>query len=279
MRSEEQSVPVMPELEGDMTDSGPAKTSVIEVRDVDVSFNDIAAVQSLSLTVAEGERIALLGRTGAGKSTLLNLLIGALAPTSGTVRVAGYDPLADYHEMQGRFSIAFQSPRLLPWRTALKNVTLGLEILKIDRAERERRGVEWLERVDLAGAEHKFPAQLSGGMRQRVSLARAFAIDPDVMYLDESFSALDEVTAASLRADFLELCEVTNLTCVIVTHNIREAFELGHRVIVLGSPARKLAVFDTSLVDLGDATQWSRVHRAILRTMDTNEPIDVADVI
>ncbi len=219
---------------------------IIEVTDASVWFGDFNAVDTLSFHVDRGERVAILGRTGAGKSTLLNLLIGNQEPTSGTVRVAGKDPVSERKELQGIVSMAYQAPRLLPWRTAVGNVETGLEILKVDKAERRDRSMRWLEQVHLAGAENRFPNQLSGGMRQRVSLARAFAIDPELMFLDESFSALDEVTAKGLRSDFVTLCQRTNVSAVIVTHSIEEAFNIADRVLVFGRPARILGEFNAA---------------------------------
>jgi NitT/TauT family transport system ATP-binding protein len=219
---------------------------IIDVQDVSVWFGDFNAVDHLNFHVDVGERVAILGRTGAGKSTLLNLLIGNLDPTSGTVRVAGKDPLRERDELQGIVAMAYQSPRLLPWRTAKANVEAGLEILGVDKQERSQRALHWLRKVHLDNAADRYPNQLSGGMRQRTSLARAFAIDPKLIFLDESFSALDEVTAKSLRADFVELCESTSVSSVIVTHSIEEAFQIADRVLVFGRPARILGEFDAA---------------------------------
>jgi NitT/TauT family transport system ATP-binding protein len=243
---------------------------VIDVAHVDVRFGDVLAVRDLSFMVHEGERVAILGQTGAGKSTLLNLLVGALAPTSGTVTVAGLDPVADWAGMQGKIAIAFQSPRLLPWRTARANVALGLQILGMPREERLRRSDDWLARVHLGDAANRYPAQLSGGMRQRVALARAFAVQPDVLLLDEAFSALDEVTAARLRADFLEVAKDARTTAVIVTHSIEEAFGLADRVMVLRSPATVAATFETADLDLEDPVAVMAL-RTEVRALMTND--------
>jgi NitT/TauT family transport system ATP-binding protein len=246
---------------------GTVRRRVIDVAGVDVRFGDVVAVDGLSFAVHEGERVAVLGQTGAGKSTLLNLLVGALRPASGTVRVAGLDPVADWAAMQGKIAIAFQSPRLMPWRTAVANVALGLQILGVDKAERVRRAEQWLDRVHLRDAVHRYPAQLSGGMRQRVALARAFAVQPDVLLLDEAFSALDEVTAARLRADFLDVAEEAGTTAVVVTHSIQEAFELAHRVIVLRRPATVAATFETAGHDLTDPTAVEELRRQVRALM------------
>ena len=218
---------------------------VVDVDTVTVRFKTFVAVEGLSLKVSKGERVAILGRTGAGKSTLLNLLVGNLTPTSGTVRVADADPYKEHQALQGRIGMAFQSPRLIPWRSALGNVKLGLEILGRSQLEQDRTARRWLEQVHLGSAVDLYPSQLSGGMRQRVSLARAFAIEPDLILLDEAFSALDEVTAADLRAEFLRLCAQIEMTSLIVTHNIEEAFILADRVILLGRPAKILKTFAT----------------------------------
>ena len=161
----------------------------IELINVTRGFAGAVAVRDLSFSVASGEIVALVGRTGAGKSTAMNLIMGTLAPHAGTVRVA----------------VSFQTDRLLPWRTAIENIELGLQILRIEKSEAERRARAWLGRVKMEGADHKYAHELSGGMRQRVSLARALAVDPTILLLDESFSQLDHVTSKTLRKDVTEL--------------------------------------------------------------------------
>lgn len=214
---------------------------MIRCEHLGVDFSDRPAVADFSLAVGRGERVALLGATGSGKSTILNVLVGAVRRTRGHVEVAGLDPERMWFELRGRFAIAFQDARLVPWRTALENVELGLRILGHRRGPRREAASEWLARVDLADAMHLFPSQMSGGMQQRVSLARAFAVNPDVIFLDEAFAKLDEVTAEALRRDFRELAEASGVTSVIVTHDIDEALFLGTRVIVIDKPARVLA--------------------------------------
>lgn len=243
-------------------------STAVSLTDVTVRFGDVTAVEGLSFEVKTGERVAILGRTGAGKSTVLNLVVGNLAPASGQVRVVGLDPVRDADAMQGHLAMAFQSPRLLPWRTALDNVALGLEVLGVDKRERILRATQWLERVHLEDALDRYPMQLSGGMAQRVSLARAFAIEPDLVLLDESFSALDEVTSAALRRDFVELAEQASQSALIVTHNIQEAFEVGHRVLVMGRPAQCVGEFVTVEHDLEDPTIMSRLRESVRDLME-----------
>ena len=214
-------------------------SSLISLRGVSMVFNQQTAVDDLSLSVERGEVLALLGQTGAGKSTVLNLILGQIAPTAGTVTVDGHDPYADSDALRGRVAVSFQTDRLLPWRTALRNVELGLEILHRDRDRRSTLAADWLKRVKLDPVHHdKYPHQLSGGMRQRVSLARALVVDPDLVLLDESFSQLDHVTSSALRRDFLSLVKEYRKTCVLITHRIDDALEMADRIILLAAPAR-----------------------------------------
>jgi NitT/TauT family transport system ATP-binding protein len=153
--------------------------SVIALRNVTMRFNGEVAVDNLSLSVEPGEIMALLGQTGAGKSTILNLILGQIKPSEGMVVVAGRDPYREFDALRGTMAVSFQSDRLLPWRTAVDNVALGLEILGTPKKDRAPMAAEWLQRVKLDAIHHdKYPHQLSGGMRQRVSLARALVIDP-----------------------------------------------------------------------------------------------------
>jgi NitT/TauT family transport system ATP-binding protein len=236
---------------------------IVDFDSVHHEFNGVPAVENLTLKVTEGERLAILGRTGAGKSTLLNLLIGNLNPTSGTVRIAGKDPYLQHNELRSLIGMAFQTPRLLPWRRAADNVAVGQEILRVPKADRMATARRWLDKMHLSDSYEKFPNQLSGGMRQRVSLARAFAIDPALILLDESFSALDEVTARTLREDFVELAEQERKTALIVTHNIEEAFAIATRVIVLGRPAKILAEFHTSSEPKIGTTEFTELRQHV----------------
>lgn len=212
--------------------------TLIEFSRVSKRFGTHTAVDGLDLSVKCGEIVALLGRTGAGKSTVMNLLMGTLAADSGKVTVAGIDPARDFASLRGRLAVSFQTDRLLPWRTARENVELGL--LLQDRPKKEAREIalEWLGRVGLSAAEKKYAHELSGGMRQRVSLARALAVDPEIVLLDESFSQLDPVTSRELRHDFRAIVKTYGKTCVFVTHNIDDALEISDRIFVLAAPAR-----------------------------------------
>jgi NitT/TauT family transport system ATP-binding protein len=196
------------------------------------------AVDGLNLDIAEGEMVALLGKTGCGKSTTFNLIAGLLAPSEGTVRVHGFDPFKNFHDLRGKIAVVFQNDRLLPWRTAIGNVELGLEMLDKPAPERHEIAQFWLSRLGLAGHERDYPHALSGGMRQRVSIARAFATDASILLCDEPFSALDEITAQRLREDFARLVRENGKTAVFITHSINEALQIGRRVIVMTRPAK-----------------------------------------
>ena len=199
---------------------------------------DFVAVDRLSFTISPGEIVAVLGKTGCGKSTMFNLLAGLIEPTSGEVAVVGHDPFREFEYFRGRIGIVFQGDRLMPWRTALDNVLLGLEILNASKARAEETARGWLTRLGLAGHEHDYPHALSGGMRQRVSIARAFAVDPEILLCDEPFSSLDEMTARDLRAEFVRLVRQNGKTAVFITHSIAEAMEVGDRILVFHRPAR-----------------------------------------
>ena len=195
------------------------------------------AVDNLDLRVGRGQLLALLGKTGCGKSTIFNMIAGLTEPSSGSVRVDGRNSFREFDLFRGKIAIVFQGDRLLPWRTAIGNVELGLEMLDMPAGPRRETALRWLDLLGLRGHEHNYPHALSGGMRQRVSIARAFATDANILLCDEPFSALDEMTAWSLRADFVKLVRESGKTAVFITHSINEALEIGDRLVVLKRPA------------------------------------------
>ena len=196
------------------------------------------AVDELSLEIARGEMVALLGKTGCGKSTTFNLIAGLLEPSEGTVRVRGLDPFRNFDDLRGTIAVVFQNDRLLPWRSAIANVELGLEMLDMPPPQRREVAQRWLARLGLAGHENDYPHALSGGMRQRVSIARAFATDASILLCDEPFSSLDEITGQRLREEFASLVRENGKTAVFITHSINEALQIGDRVVVMTRPAR-----------------------------------------
>jgi NitT/TauT family transport system ATP-binding protein len=195
------------------------------------------AVDRLDLKVGRGQLLALLGKTGCGKSTIFNMIAGLTEPTSGTVTVDGKNPFREFDSFRGKMAIVFQGDRLLPWRTAVQNVELGLEMLDVPAGRRREIALRWLGTLGLRGHENDYPHALSGGMRQRVSIARAFATDANILLCDEPFSALDEMTGRTLRAEFVRLVRESGKTAVFITHSINEALEIGDRIVVLRRPA------------------------------------------
>jgi ABC-type nitrate/sulfonate/bicarbonate transport system ATPase subunit len=184
------------------------------------------AVKGITLSLERGSFTAMVGRSGCGKSTLLHIAAGL---------DTGYEGSFAREPANATLACLFQQPRLLPWQTARNNVAFVLETRGVAKREARRRADEMLDLVGLTAAAGKFPAQLSGGMQQRVSLARALAVDPDVLLMDEPFSALDELTAARLREELVSLCAQKERTVLFVTHNIHEACYLAERVIVLSA--------------------------------------------
>jgi len=249
---------------------GPAE---IELSNVTRRFGDHVAVQDLSFSVGHGEIVALLGRTGAGKSTAMNLIMGTIKPTSGRVRVAGCDPYGEFERLRGKLAVSFQTDRLLPWRTAAQNIELGLQILGVEKAESRRRAGEWLARVKMSGADEKYAHELSGGMRQRVSLARALAVDPQILLLDESFSQLDHVTSKTLREDVADLVRTLGKTCLLITHRIDDAIEMADRILVLAIPARVLLEVRPTAADRADPARVRELHHQIAAAMGEQDMI------
>jgi NitT/TauT family transport system ATP-binding protein len=252
---------------------------VIRFEDVSKTFRrpdgrgDFVAVDKLSFEIARGEIVAVLGKTGCGKSTMFNIVAGLIAPTSGKASVVDHDPFREFEFFRGRIGIVFQNDRLMPWRSALDNVMLGLQILNIDARQAEVTARNWLTRLGLAGHEHDYPHALSGGMRQRVSIARAFAVDPEILLCDEPFSSLDEMTARDLRAEFVRLVRQNNKTAVFITHQINEAMEIGDRVLVFHRPARIAfeARLDASLNGQARRKMQDDIMRVLsLDTVSTN---------
>jgi len=195
------------------------------------------AVAGVSLDVADGEFVSVVGPTGCGKSTLLNVAAGLLAPTQGSVTVFG-------EKLQGintRAGYLFQSEALMPWRTALQNVTAGLEFRGTAADETRLRATDWLRRVGLAAHGHKYPHELSGGMRKRVALAQTLILDPKILLMDEPFSALDVQTRSLMENELLNLWVQDRKSVMFVTHDLEEAISLSDRVVVMSAgPASRL---------------------------------------
>ena len=214
-------------------------SALIEVRAVSKLFPDmdgesggaVLAIKRAEFRVARGEFVALLGPSGCGKSTLLDIVGGLEPPTSGEIVVDGETINGPHRKMAS----VFQQMSLFPWRNALENVAFGLELRRVDAATRRRVALEMIELVGLRGFEEKYPSQLSGGMCQRLAIARALALDPDILLMDEPFGALDEQTRRLMGLELLRIWDRARKTIVFVTHSIEEAIQLSDRILLMSA--------------------------------------------
>jgi NitT/TauT family transport system ATP-binding protein len=243
-----------------VTDGGEAEhepghgnsTPVIEMIGVSLEYRPlrglaVQALRDVTFAVPPRSVVSVVGPSGCGKTTLLKLASRVLKPTSGSINIDGI-PLSDIN-LAGRLSYVFQKPLLLPWRTALDNVLLPLEVLKGKLGGAERvRARKALELTGLQGFEGSYPVQLSGGMQQRVSLARALVIEPELLLMDEPFSALDEITREELQAELLRIWERAKSATLFITHNVEEAVLLSDSVVVMSS--RPGQIVSTIKIDL-----------------------------
>lgn len=219
---------------------------VISARELSLTFQTadgpVYALSKVNLSIEEGEFVSFIGPSGCGKTTLLRVIADLEQATSGTMTVNGMSP--QEARLKRAYGYVFQAPALYPWRTVERNVGLPLEIMGLDNpAQRIRRN---LELVNLSGFAKKFPWQLSGGMQQRVSIARALAFDPKLLLMDEPFGALDEIVRDKLNAQLLDLWDRTGKTVVFVTHSIPEAVFLSSKIIVMSPrPGRIIDVIET----------------------------------
>jgi len=206
----------------------------------------VIALQNVNLDIKQGEFISLLGPSGCGKTTLLRTIADLQQPSCGKVIIRGQTPRQI--RMQKKFGIVFQSPVLYDWRTVRRNVCMPMELMVMPKKERVERVTKMLDLVGLSEFGQHYPRQLSGGMQQRVGIARALAIRPEILLMDEPFSALDEFTKEKLHEDLLRIWRKTNKTILFVTHNIQEAVYLSDRVVVLSPhPGRVSAIVDIDL--------------------------------
>jgi len=239
---------------------------------------DVLAVQDLSLDVEEGELLCLLGASGCGKSTILNIFAGFEPPTSGQVLLRG-QPITG---IEPRCGFVFQSYALFPWKTVLANVEFGLRMQGLGRTERLRRAEHFIGLVNLTGFERHYPVELSGGMQQRVTLARILAADPEVLLMDEPFAALDAMTRQVMQEELLHIHRASGKTIVFITHSIDEALILSDRIVVMSArPGRVKAILRNDLpsprqvrVQLSPefaalkAKVWNEVETEITRSVE-----------
>jgi len=227
-----------------------ADESAIEICDLSLIFATadapIIALSNIDLSIKRGEFVSLIGPSGCGKTTLMRVIADLEHQTEGAITVNGVSP--QEARLARAYGYVFQAPALFAWRNVLRNVTLPLEIMGMAREERLRRAAKYLEMVGLNGFERKFPWQLSGGMQQRVSIARALSFEPQMLLMDEPFGALDEITRDHLNQHLIRLWEQTRKTVVFVTHSISEAVFLSTKIVVMSPRSgRIMEVIESNL--------------------------------
>jgi NitT/TauT family transport system ATP-binding protein len=235
---------------GDQVGNAVAGDVVIDIRNLSLTFQTadapVRALSDIDLQVRAGEFVSLIGPSGCGKTTLMRIVADLEQPTGGVALVNGMTP--QEARLKRAYGYVFQAPALYPWRNVLGNVTLPHEIFGLPKSEREQKAKRYLELVGLAGFEKKFPWQLSGGMQQRVSIARALSFDPAILLMDEPFGALDEITRDRMNEELLSIWRKTGKTVIFVTHSIDEAVLLSTRIVVMSArPGRIVEVIDSTL--------------------------------
>ncbi|PWL18351.1 ABC transporter ATP-binding protein [Falsochrobactrum shanghaiense] len=218
--------------------------AIVDVRDICKRYNDVEALRNVSLSFERGKLTTLLGPSGCGKTTLLKIIAGLVPATSGQIRINGKVVTGPGPER----AFVFQDFALMPWATVLRNVAFGLELKGIPRTERHRIAKHYISEVGLTGFEDKYPHELSGGMHQRVGIARAFSVNADVLLLDEPFSAVDEQNRRKFQEDLLNLVEKERKTFIFVTHSIEEAVYVSDRIVLLSPrPGRVSQIMEPNI--------------------------------
>ncbi|ADZ70719.1 ABC transporter ATP-binding protein [Polymorphum gilvum] len=249
---------------------GTRGSPVIDIQNLSLTFQTgdgpVHALSDIGLTIDEGDFVSLIGPSGCGKTTLLRVIADLEQPTAGSITVNGVSP--EQARLARAYGYVFQAAALYPWRTIAANVALPLEIMGLPRAEQEARIRKNLDLVNLSGFEKKFPWQLSGGMQQRASIARALAVEPRLLLMDEPFGALDEIVRDHLNEQLLQLWAKTRKTVVFVTHSIPEAVFLSTRIVVLcPRPGRIYDVIESDLprersLDIRETPEFLKIaHR------------------
>jgi NitT/TauT family transport system ATP-binding protein len=247
----------------------------------------LPALEGVSLSVETGQFVTIVGPSGCGKSTFLNMVDGLIVPTGGEIRVAGRPVVGPGHDR----AVVFQDSSLLPWFSVLRNVMYGLECQGVRSREASASAREYINLVGLQGFEHHYPHELSGGMQQRVNLARALAVDPDLLLMDEPFAALDPQTREMMQGELLRIWEETRKTVLFITHAISEAIYLSDRVIVMSARPgriiedmpieiprpRPLAARRSEKLVEYERTIWSLLEQEVRTTMDRESLTGGAD--
>lgn len=222
-----------------------SEKNIVEVRGISMTYpGGVEALKGVDLDISKGKMTTLLGPSGCGKTTLLKVIAGLLKPSEGEIRVKGIPVTGPGPER----AFVFQDFALMPWATVLRNVAFGLELKKVAKAERNRIAAEYIEKVGLTGFEKSYPHELSGGMRQRVGLARALTVDAEVLLMDEPFSAVDEQTRRQFQEDLLYLLAIEKKSVIFVTHSIEEAVYVSDRIVLLSPrPGRISKIIESDI--------------------------------
>ncbi len=238
----------------------------------------VVALDNINLQIGRGEFVSFIGPSGCGKTTLMRVIADLATPSAGRITVNGVSP--EQARLKRAYGYVFQAPALYAWRNVLRNVLLPLEIIGMPADERKARAAKYLSMVGLSGFERKFPWQLSGGMQQRVSIARALAFEPELLLMDEPFGALDEITRDHLNEQLLRLWHQTGKTVVFVTHSISEAVFLSNRIVVMSPrPGRILEIVENKLppdrgLDIRDTTAFLEVAHRVRQALRAGHSYD-----
>ena len=254
---------------GKSTSSKVSGSSTIDINDLFLTFETqtepVHALSDINLKVEPGDFVSLIGPSGCGKTTLLRVIADLEKPTSGSITIEGKSP--HQARLDKLYGYVFQTPALLPWRNIESNIHLPLEMSGYSKAEQKKLSQEYLSLVSLSGFEKKYPWQLSGGMQQRVSIARALSFNPDMLLMDEPFGALDEITRDRLNEELLRLWEKTQKTVVFVTHSIPEAVFLSTKIVVMSArPGKIIDVIETNFakdrnLDIRESKEFLKVSQ------------------
>jgi NitT/TauT family transport system ATP-binding protein len=259
-----------------------ADAPAVDIRNLSLIFATpdapVIALSNIDLSIKRGEFVSFIGPSGCGKTTLMRVIADLEQQTEGEIAVNGVSPREA--RLARAYGYVFQAPALYPWRSVLGNVTLPLEIMGMGREERLKRAARYLDMVGLTGFERKFPWQLSGGMQQRVSIARALSFEPQLLLMDEPFGALDEITRDHLNEHLMRLWEQTRKTVVFVTHSISEAVFLSSKIVVMSPrPGRIMEVIDSNLpgrrgLDIRDTPEFLAVAHRVREALRAGHSYD-----
>ena len=248
-----------------------SESSTIDINNLFLTFETqsepVHALSDINLKVEAGDFVSLIGPSGCGKTTLLRVIADLEKPTSGSITVEGKS--THQARLDKSYGYVFQTPALLPWRNIESNIHLPLEMSGYSKSEQKKLSQKYLSLVSLTGFEKKYPWQLSGGMQQRVSIARALSFDPDMLLMDEPFGALDEITRDRLNEELLRLWEQTQKTVVFVTHSIPEAVFLSSKIVVMSArPGKIIDVIDTNFpkdrnLDIRESKEFLKVSQLV----------------